>query len=66
MGPYLYDNGSRAYLCPAPDGGSFTLSDGIGGQYGEDGHFDGVFYRVFELDDDALVWDDEGTYCWME
>ena len=159
MGPYLYDNGSRAYLCPAPDGGSFTISSGVAGCYSEDGHFDGVFYRidgadvsagvstdvwsdelyqhdacqfegvwypdgdlasetyiriddtgrwsyyrrapsaepvetdygtfsysvdetsiyyadsalhdgvsyrVFELDDDALVWDDEGTYYWME
>lgn len=26
MGLYLYDNGTRAYLCPSDDGNSFTLS----------------------------------------
>ena len=87
QGPYLYDNGARAYLCPAPDGSSFTISSGLGGRYSEDGHFDGVFYRaggaeasadvrredpyqpdacVFELDNDAPVWDREDSYDLME
>lgn len=50
QGPYLYDNGSRAYLCPAPDGNSFTISSGLDGRYSEDGHFNGVFYRNGDAD----------------
>ena len=42
---YLYDNGTRAYLCPGDDGNSFTLSAERFGRYGDDQHFDGVFYR---------------------
>jgi len=45
MGLYLYDNGTRAYLCPSDDGNSFTLSAERFGRYGDDQHFDGVFYR---------------------
>ena len=45
MGLYLYDNGTRAYLCPGDDGNSFTLSADRFGRYGDDQHFDGVFYR---------------------
>ena len=45
MGLYLYDNGTRAYLCPGDDGNSFTLSAERFGRYGDDQHFDGVFYR---------------------
>ena len=28
--------------------------------------YDGVSYRVFEGDEDALVWGDEGVYYMME
>ena len=28
--------------------------------------YDGVSYKVFELDEDVLVWDDEGSYYLME
>ena len=45
MGLYLYDNGTRAYLFPSDDGNSFTLSAERFGRYGDDQHFDGVFYR---------------------
>ena len=45
MGLYLYDNGTRAYLCPGDDGNSFTLSAERFGRHGDDQHFDGVFYR---------------------
>ena len=45
MGLYLYDDGTRAYLCPSDDGNSFTLSADRFGRYGDDQHFDGVFYR---------------------
>lgn len=34
MGLYLYDNGTRAYLCPSDDGNSFTLSAERFGRYG--------------------------------
>ena len=44
-GPYLFDNGNRAYLCPAADSGSFAIANGLGTRYSEDGHFDGTFYR---------------------
>ena len=36
MGLYLYDNGTRAYLCPGDDGNSFTLSAERFGRYGDD------------------------------
>lgn len=39
MGPYLYSNGSNAYICASADGNSFTLSGGDAGE------FAGVFYR---------------------
>ena len=45
MGLYLYDNGPRAYLCPSGAGNSFTLSAERFSRYGDDQHFDGVFYR---------------------
>ena len=28
--------------------------------------YDGVSYRVFEVDEDSLVWGDEGVYYMME
>lgn len=31
-----------------------------------DAVYDGVSYCVFELDEDALVWGDEGVYYLME
>lgn len=71
MGLYLYDSGSRAYLCPSEDGNSFTLSNGYPGRYGNDARFDGVFYRngdiaaytdmdsaqfYYDNDDDTCLW----------
>ena len=44
-GPLSLRNGTRAYLCPGDDGNSFTLSAERFGRYGDDQHFDGVFYR---------------------
>ncbi len=49
-GLYLYDDGSRAYICPSADGNSFTISSGFAGRYSEDGHFDGVFYRDGDIE----------------
>ena len=37
--------GFYAYLCPGDDGNSFTLSAERFGRYGDNQHFDGVFYR---------------------
>lgn len=49
------------------DYGTFSYSvDETSIYYADSALHDGVSYRVFELDDDALVWDDEGTYYWME
>ncbi len=50
-GPYLFDNGNRAYLCPAADSGSFAITNGFGARYSEDGYFDGVFYRSEDTTD---------------
>ena len=45
LGLYLYDNGTRVYFCFSDDGNSFTLSAERFGRYGDDQHYDGVFYR---------------------
>ena len=66
MGLYLYDDGTRAYLCPSDDGNSFTLSADRFGRYGDDQHFDGVFYRDadfytytdYTIGDDGLAYHD--------
>ena len=50
IGIYLYEYDSYAYLCPSPDGNSFTISGGFLGRYSDDGHFDGVFYRNGDID----------------
>lgn len=34
--------------------------------YADSTMYDGVSYKVFELDEDVLVWDDEGSYYLME
>ena len=43
MGLYLYDNGTRAYLCPGDDGNSFTPLRRTLRPPRDDQHFDGVF-----------------------
>ena len=71
MGLYLYDNGTRAYLCPGDDGNSFTLSAERFGRYGDDQLFDGVFYRNADFDaytdmENAEFYEDEYStfYIW--
>ena len=72
MGLYLYDNGTRAYLCPSDDGNSFTLSAERFGRYGDDQHFDGVFYRnadfyTYTDMENAEFYEDEYStfYIWV-
>lgn len=65
MGLYLYDNGTRAYLCPGDDGNSFTLSAERFGRYGDDQHFDGVFYRNADFYAYSSS-DDSGSLITME
>ena len=68
------DTGRWSYYRRAPgaepvetDYGTFSYPvDETSIYYADSALHDGVSYRVFELDDDALVWDDEGTYYWME
>ena len=37
-----------------------------GDYYADSTMYDGVSYRVFEVDEDSLVWGDEGVYYMME
>ena len=50
MGLYLYEYDGYAYICPSADGNSFTISGGFPERYGDDGHFDGVFYRNGDIE----------------
>ena len=34
--------------------------------YADSTQYEGVSYRVFEFDEDSLVWGDEGVYYLME
>ena len=47
--------------------GTFSYSaDEDSTYYADSDMYDGVSYKVFELDDDVLVWGDEGAYYLME
>lgn len=67
-------NGNWSYYQRAPgaepaemDCGVFTYSmDEVSTYYADSTMYDGVSYRVFEVDEDALVWGDEGVYYMME
>ena len=67
-------DGNWSYYQRAPgaepeemDYGIFSYStDEASVYYADSALYDGVSVRVFELDDDALVWGDEGTYYLME
>ena len=49
------------------DCGTFSYStDEASTYYADSTMYDGVSYRVFELDEDVLVWGDEGSYYLME
>ncbi len=66
--------GSWSYYQRAPgaeaaemDYGVFSYSpDETSVYYAESSMYDGLSYRVFELDEDVLVWGDEGSYYLME
>ena len=67
-------NGNWSYYQRAPgaepaemDCGVFTYSmDEVSTYYADSTMYDGVSYRVFEVDEDSLVWGDEGVYYMME
>ena len=67
-------NGNWSYYQRVPDVepaemdcGVFTYSmDEVSTYYADSTMYDGVSYRVFEVDEDALVWGDEGVYYMME
>ena len=67
-------NGNWSYYQRAPgaepaemDCGVFTYSmDEASTYYADSTMYDGVSYRVFEVDEDSLVWGDEGVYYMME
>ena len=67
-------NGNWSYYQRAPgaeaaemDYGTFSYStDEVSTYYADSTLYDGVSYRVFEFDEDALVWGDEGVYYLME
>lgn len=49
------------------DCGVFTYSmDEVSTYYADSTMYDDVSYRVFEVDEDSLVWGDEGVYYMME
>ena len=49
------------------DYGTFSYStDEVSTYYADSTLYDGVSYRVFEFDEDSLVWGDEGVYYLME
>ena len=67
-------HGSWSYYQRAPgaeseemDCGTFSYStDEASTYYADSTLYDGVSYKVFELDEDVLVWGDEGSYYLME
>ena len=67
-------NGNWSYYQRAPgaeaaemDYGTFSYStDEVSTYYADSTLYDGVSYRVFEFDEDSLVWGDEGVYYLME
>lgn len=67
-------NGNWSYYQRAPgaepaemDCGGFTYSmDEVSTYYADSTMYDGVSYRVFEVDEDSMVWGDEGVYYMME
>ena len=68
------DSGNWTYYQRAPgaepaemDCGVFTYSmDEVSTYYADSTMYDGVSYRVFEVDEDSLAWGDEGVYYLME
>mgnify|MGYP002524510785 CR=1 FL=1 len=68
------DSGSWSYYQRAPgaepaemDCGTFSYStDEASTYYADSTMYAGVSYRVFEFDEDSLVWGDEGVYYLME
>ena len=57
----------RISLTSEEDCGVFTYSmDEVSTYYADSTMYDGVSYRVFEVDEDSLVWGDEGVYYLME
>ena len=70
----LDGHGSWSYYQRAPgaeseemDCGTFSYStDEASTYYADSTLYDGVSYKVFELDEDVLVWGDEGSYYLME
>ena len=68
------ENGNWSYYQRAPgaesvemDCGTFSYSaDEVSTYYADSTMYDGVSYRVFEVDEDSLVWGDEGVYYMME
>ena len=67
-------NGNWSYYQRAPgaesvemDCGTFSYStDEVSTYYADSALYDGVSYQVFEVDEDALAWGDEGVYYLME
>lgn len=67
-------NGNWSYYQRAPgaesaemDCGTFSYStDEVSTYYADSILYDGVSYHVFELDEDSLVWGEEGVYYLME
>ena len=68
------DSGNWSYYQRAPgaepaemDCGTFSYSTSEASVYYADSTmYEGMSYRVFELDEDVLVWDSEGSYYLME
>lgn len=68
------DFGNWSYYQRAPgaepaemDYGTFSYSlDELSTYYADSDLYDNVSYKVFELDDGVLIWDDEGSYYLME
>ena len=73
-GDLIDGNGNWSYYQRAPgaepaemDCGTFSYStDETSTYYADSTLYDGVSYRVFEIDEDTLVWGDEGVYYMME
>ena len=63
METYFYPGAEPAEM----DCGIFTYSmDEVSTYYADSTMYDGVSYRVFEVDEDSLAWGDEGVYYLME